>query len=140
MAKKGSKKSAPRPPSPVASPPPAKPKKIRAKPIKWDENREWTQLAINYLTANETFRRKLFSDSTSDAQTEKRRKVQASEGKTILYGELAAVVFQSPDIDTEIAEEYSADPSRFAKSTQQQFARYIHFFLSMFFVHTKHLG
>ncbi len=58
-----------------------------------DENRNWTHLGINYLIANEKFRRKLFSDSTTDAKDENRRKVQASEGKSILYGELARVIF-----------------------------------------------
>ena len=112
-------------PPPEAPPGAAKPKKIRAKPIQWDENKNWTHVGINYLISNEKFRRKLFSDSTTDAKDENRRKVQASEGKSILYGELARVIFTDQSIDTSILEEYKADPARFTRSTQQQFARYV---------------
>ncbi|PBK91238.1 hypothetical protein ARMGADRAFT_880291, partial [Armillaria gallica] len=49
--------------------------------------------AIEYLTKNPTFQRKLFSDSTTNAKEENHQKVQAKEGKTILFGELARAVF-----------------------------------------------
>jgi hypothetical protein len=100
-------------------------KKPRAKPIKWDDNKEWTQRAINYLLENPTFRKKLFSDSTTEAKEEGRKKVQGHEGKIILYGIVAQAIFMHEDSDQETRLEYEADPNKFARSTQQQFARFV---------------
>jgi hypothetical protein len=100
-------------------------KKPRAKPIRWDDNKEWTHRAINYLVENPTFRKKLFSDSTTEAKEEGRKKVQGHEGKIILYGTIAQAIFTHEDTDQETRLEYDADPNKFARSTQQQFARLV---------------
>jgi hypothetical protein len=99
-----------------------KDKKERAAPVKWDDNKHWTQRAINYLFENASFRLKLFSDSTSNAKDEKRRKVQNGEGKGILYGELAAHIF-GDDPNPDIKAAYDADPHKYSRSTQMQFQR-----------------
>ncbi|KAF8240936.1 hypothetical protein L208DRAFT_1167922, partial [Tricholoma matsutake] len=54
---------------------------------------DWTHCAIEYLTANVTFRCQLFSDAMSDAKAEDKKKVTALENKTALYGTLAAAIF-----------------------------------------------
>lgn len=98
-----------------------KPEKAeRAKPLKWEDNKEWTQHAIAHLLANVKFRLKLFSDSTTDAKEQGRRKVQNGEGKAILYGELAEAIFTA-DPNPEIWADYKANPTRYTRSTQQQF-------------------
>jgi hypothetical protein len=98
-------------------------KKPRAKPIRWDDHKKWTQRAINYLIENPTFRKKLFSDSTTEAKDEGRKKVQGHEGKIIMYRTMAQAIFTHEDTDQETRLEYEADPNKFARSTQQQFAR-----------------
>ena len=72
-----------------------KDKKERAAPVKWDDNKQWTERAISYPIENTSFRLKLFSDSTSNAKDEKRRKVQNGQSKGILYGELALQIFSN---------------------------------------------
>lgn len=99
-----------------------KSKKERAAPIKWDDNKQWTHRAIDYLLENPSFRLKLFSDSTSSAKEEKRRKVQNGEGKGILYGELALHIF-SADPNHDVQAAYKADPHKYSRSTQMQFQR-----------------
>lgn len=97
-----------------------KSKKECAAPVKWDENKQWTHRAIEYLLENPSFRLKLFSDSTSGAKEENRRKVQNSEGKGILYGELALHIF-SVDPNLKVQAAYKADPHKYSRSTQMQF-------------------
>lgn len=99
-----------------------KPKKERAKPVEWDKHKEWTERAIQHLINNPTFRLKLFSDSTSDAKDQSRRKVQGKDAKSILYGELAREIF-TKDLDPQVQAEYKADPAKYGRSTQQQFQR-----------------
>ena len=107
-------------------------KKTRKKStsIPWDSNKKWIAIAVQFLPQNPTFRLKLFSDSTADANAKKRKKVQASEGKTVLYGELAEAIFANPsaslgDVPQEHCDGFAAERSRYAKSLQQQFARYV---------------
>lgn len=102
-------------------------KKARAPKIEWNKHPEWTTSAIEYLTNEPTFRLKLFGDSTTEAKDEGRKKVQAHEGKTILYGMLAKEVFENVD-DIKVRAEYAANPTAFGSSTQQQFARYVYRF------------
>ncbi|PBK81648.1 hypothetical protein ARMGADRAFT_1039166 [Armillaria gallica] len=80
-----------------------------AKPLKWEDHLEWVHRAIEYLTKNPTFQRKLFSDSTTDAKEENHQKVQAKEGKTILFSELVGAVFKSDVVSTNIRQEYEED-------------------------------
>ncbi|KAF8220390.1 hypothetical protein L208DRAFT_1199789, partial [Tricholoma matsutake] len=61
--------------------------------LEWGHNADWAHRAIEYLTANVTFRHRLFSDATSDAKAEDRKKVTALENKMALYGTLAAAIF-----------------------------------------------
>ncbi|KAF9536441.1 hypothetical protein CPC08DRAFT_771567 [Agrocybe pediades] len=91
-------------------------------PILWDSNKHWTQRAINYLLNTPKFRIKLFSDSTSQAKSTSRVKIQAKEGKLILFEELADHIF-SQDEDKAVQKAYQADKSKYAKSTKQQFTR-----------------
>ncbi|KAK0234659.1 hypothetical protein EDD85DRAFT_742218, partial [Armillaria nabsnona] len=51
------------------------------------------------------------------------KKVQAKDGKLIMYRVLAEHIFTGSDVDQEHCEEYGKDPTRFSWSTQQQFAR-----------------
>jgi hypothetical protein len=99
-----------------------KSKKECAAPVKWDDNKQWTHRAIDYLLENTSFRLKLFSDSTSSAKEEKCRKVQNGEGKGILYGELALHIF-STDPNRDVHAAYKADPHKYSRSTQMQFQR-----------------
>ncbi len=98
-------------------------RKPRAKPICWEDHPEWTNHAISYLIQKPPFHMKLFSDLTSDAKAEDRKKVQAKDGKLIMYGVLAEHIFTGFNVDQEHCEEYGKDPTQFAWSTQQQFAR-----------------
>ena len=106
--------------------------KPKARQLEWGHNPDWTHRAIEYLTANITFHRQLFSDATSDAKAEDRRKVTASENKTALYGTLAATIFNLTPVEGEklsddeeaLKADYLHDPGRFGKSTQQQFQRF----------------
>ena len=87
-----------------------------------DNNKQWTHRAIDYLLENPSFWLKLFSDSTSNAKEEKRRKVQNGKGKGILYGELALHIFSiDPNHDVQVA--YKADPHKYSRSIQMQFQR-----------------
>ena len=97
-------------------------KKECAAPVKWDENKQWTHRAIDYLLENPSFRLKLFSDSTTGAKEENCCKVQNSEGKAILYGELALHIF-SVDPNLKVQVTYKADPHKYSGSTQMQFQR-----------------
>ena len=101
-----------------------KSKKERAAPVKWDNNKQWTHRAIDYLLENPSFRLKLFSDSTSNAKEEKRRKVQNGKGKGILYRELALHIF-STNPDPEVQAAYNVDPHKYSWSTQMQFQRWV---------------
>ncbi|KAI0267946.1 hypothetical protein BGY98DRAFT_883539, partial [Russula aff. rugulosa BPL654] len=92
------------------------------KQLKWGSNPAWMQRAIEHLTNDVKFCLRLFSDSTSGAKVEGRSKVQASESKIALYSTLAAAVFRTIDNEA-IEQEYEKDPTRFARSTQQQFQR-----------------
>ncbi|PPQ83040.1 hypothetical protein CVT25_005282 [Psilocybe cyanescens] len=47
---------------------------------------------------------------------------RASEGKTILYGQLADAIFTKVD-DSDVLADYLVDKTRYARSTQQQFQR-----------------
>ncbi|KAH6903923.1 hypothetical protein BKA70DRAFT_1298872 [Coprinopsis sp. MPI-PUGE-AT-0042] len=103
---------------------PATEQKPRNTSIPWDANKEWIKTAITYLLENPKKRLKLFSDSTGDAKAEGRKKVQASEGKIILYGELAEYIFVTSNTVEECwKEDFKANKTRYAKSLQQQFAR-----------------
>jgi hypothetical protein len=102
-----------------------KPPGLRPKQLEWGSNPAWIQRAIEYLTSDVKFRLRLFSDTTSGAKAEGRSKVQASESKTALYAILAAAIFKTVD-DQDVQQEYEKDPTRFARSTQQQFQRYVY--------------
>ncbi|KDQ49005.1 hypothetical protein JAAARDRAFT_144090 [Jaapia argillacea MUCL 33604] len=97
-------------------------KKTRAKPVEWNEHPEWTNKAIAYLIQFPAFRIKLFSDSTSDANKDGRRKLTAKDPKNQLYAELAKAVFENNE-DEEIRNEYTQDMQRFGRSTQLHFGR-----------------
>ncbi|KAF8121497.1 hypothetical protein K438DRAFT_1442961, partial [Mycena galopus ATCC 62051] len=109
--------------------------KKRATGIPWADNPDWVAKAVEYLTNNPAFRIKLFSDSTEEATKEGRKKHVGKESKINMYSTLADHVFNDADPDLEdnddaagvISEEhctaYAADPSRYAKSMQQQFLR-----------------
>lgn len=100
-----------------------KPAESKGKQLEWGSNPAWIQRAIEYLTRDVKFRLRLFSDTTSGAKAEGRTKVQASESKIALYGMLAAAIFKTID-DEVICQDYEKDPTRFARSTQQQFQRW----------------
>ncbi|KAJ7743014.1 hypothetical protein DFH07DRAFT_683882, partial [Mycena maculata] len=61
--------------------------------VNWVKNPKWTDMLVEYLCDNSTFRIKLFSDSTADAKKEKRAKQVAKDGKAVQYGVLAKHVF-----------------------------------------------
>ena len=103
----------------------SKPAEVKPKQLEWGSNPAWIQRAIEYLTSDVKFRLRLFSDTTSGAKAEGRLKVQASESKIALYGVLAATIFKTID-NKAIRQDYEKDPSRFARSTQQQFQRYVY--------------
>jgi hypothetical protein len=98
--------------------------KDRSNVIPWAENPAWLGRAIEHLTTDSSFRLKLFSDSTEDANKEDRQKKQAKESKINMYSTLADVVFKDEAVvSEEVREDYAQDSSRYAKSLQQQFAR-----------------
>ena len=107
------------------APRPSKPVEPKPKQLEWGSNPTWIQRAIEYLICNVKFRLRLFSDTTSGAKAEGRAKVQASESKIALYGVLAGAIFKTID-DEAIRQDYEKDPTRFARSTQQQFQRYVY--------------
>ena len=102
-----------------------KPAESKAKQLEWGSNPAWIQHAIEYLTSDVKFHLRLFSDTTSGAKAEGRSKVQASESKIALYGTLAAAVFKTIN-DEDVQQDYEKDPTCFARSTQQQFQRYVY--------------
>ena len=108
--------------SPSSKPEDKPEKKTRAKPLKWEDHPSWTERAIQHLIENPRFRIRLFSDSTSNAKEQNRKKIQASEAKNILYGELAAIIF-TDDPDPDVRKDYEADRMKYGRSTQQQFSR-----------------
>ena len=112
------RKKAPKSIKPAAS-------EAKAKQLEWGSNPAWIQRAIEYLTSDVKFRLRLFSDTTSGAKAEGRSKVQASESKIALYGILAAAVFKTIE-DQDVQQDYEKDPTRFARSTQQQFQRCVY--------------
>ncbi|KAM6491932.1 hypothetical protein JOM56_003786, partial [Amanita muscaria] len=67
--------------------------KPKQRQLEWGSNPQWTHSAIEYLISNVKFRQKLFSDSTSTANAEGRKKVQSSESKAALYQQLARAIF-----------------------------------------------
>ncbi|KAJ6490010.1 hypothetical protein C8R45DRAFT_767089, partial [Mycena sanguinolenta] len=80
--------------------------------------------AVEYLTTEQAFRLRLFSDSMEDATVKGRKKVVGKESKINMYGTLAEAVFTDEAVITEeVREDYSKDPLRYAKSLQQQFSR-----------------
>jgi hypothetical protein len=115
--------SEPSQPGKKKAPKPNKAADSKPKQLEWGSNPAWMQRAIEHLTNDVKFRLRLFSDSTSGAKVEGRSKVQASESKIALYSTLAAAVFRNIDNEA-IEQEYEKDPTRFARSTQQQFQRY----------------
>lgn len=73
---------------------------------------------------NPSFWVKLFSDSTAVAKEEGRPKAANHGGKTILFGELAAAVFNTSNTDgNELWGDFLNDTTRYSKSAQQQFQR-----------------
>jgi hypothetical protein len=109
-----------------------KDEKERASTISWVDNPGWVTKAVNYLTDNPSFHIKLFSDSTEDATNDGRKRIVGKESKINMYGTLAHEIFKElPDdapledntVSAEVRAAYKADPGRFAKSLQQQFAR-----------------
>jgi len=123
MAKASNSKKPSLEPSKRKAPKSNKPAESKPKQLEWGSNPAWIQRAIEYLTCDVKFRLRLFSDTTSGAKAEGRSKVQASESKIALYSVLAAAIFKTVD-DEAIQQDYENDPTRFARSTQQQFQRY----------------
>ena len=73
------------------------------------------------------FYQKLFSDSTSAAHAEGRKKVQVLESKTALYQQLANAIFTDAKVvghDEGLWKDYASDPVCFSKYMQQQFQRF----------------
>ncbi|KAG6819195.1 hypothetical protein H0H93_014447 [Arthromyces matolae] len=99
---------------------PAKAANKRDTPLQWDKNTDWTWKAINYLTEKPAFCIKLFSNSTSQAKTEGRKKVNNGTRKGLLYQEMALAIFSAP---SELKAKYDANSTKYSKSTQQHFAR-----------------
>ncbi|KAJ6447722.1 hypothetical protein C8R45DRAFT_762009, partial [Mycena sanguinolenta] len=56
-------------------------------------NLAWMTQAVEYLTTEQAFRLRLFSDSTEDATVKGRKKVVGKESKINMYGTLAEAVF-----------------------------------------------
>ena len=123
MAKASNSKKPSLEPSKRKAPKSNKPAESKPKQLEWGSNPAWIQRAIEYLTCDVKFCLRLFSDTTSGAKVEGRSKVQASESKIALYSVLAAAIFKTVD-DEAIQQDYENDPTRFARSTQQQFQRY----------------
>ncbi|KAF8222350.1 hypothetical protein L208DRAFT_1114870, partial [Tricholoma matsutake] len=67
--------------------------KPKQQQLEWGSNAQWMHSAIKYLTSNVKFHQRLFSDSTSAANVEGRKKVQALESKTALYQQLSNAIF-----------------------------------------------
>ncbi|KAJ7754749.1 hypothetical protein B0H14DRAFT_2979084 [Mycena olivaceomarginata] len=108
-----------------------KDEKERASTISWADNPGWVTKAVNYLTDNPSFRIKLFSDSTEDATNDGRKRIVGKESKINMYSTLAHEIFKEQPEDAplednvvlaKVCASYKADPGRFAKPLQQQFA------------------
>ncbi|CAK5267610.1 unnamed protein product [Mycena citricolor] len=60
-------------------------KRSKGDSIPWEKNPAWIAKAIEFLVDNPSFRRKLYSDSTSDATAQGRVKVQGKTTKLQMY-------------------------------------------------------
>ncbi|KAF8990401.1 hypothetical protein BDQ17DRAFT_1255848, partial [Cyathus striatus] len=96
--------------------------KAREPSLPWEKNKDWTVRALTYLTDNPTLRIKLFSDSTSKAKEEGRRKVSNADGRAVQFKNLAIHIFGG--IDEYKVADVAFNPTRYTKSTQQHFARF----------------
>lgn len=102
--------------------------KERANSIPWADNPAWISKAVDHLASTPEFRIKLFSDSTEDASTEGRKKLQGKESKINMFSKLAEVIFTDEATASEdIRTAYTQDKGRYAKSLQQQFARCVNY-------------
>ncbi|KAF8573146.1 hypothetical protein K439DRAFT_1421459 [Ramaria rubella] len=100
------------------------PQRRRAVEIPWAKNEDWTYRLVDYLEQNPDFRRKLFSDTTKDANAKKRPKNQGKNQKTVSYGILAAWVFDEDNRDNEkLRSSYLEDKMHYNKSVGGQLAQ-----------------
>lgn len=92
----------------------------RAPNIEWAKNADWTWSLISYLTDHPAFRKKLFSDSTSDASKEGRQKAVGKDGKPQQYAVIAKYIFENEETQSG---HYASSPVRFATSVETRLRR-----------------
>lgn len=97
------------------------PKKKKRITVNWVKNPPWTDLLVQYLSDNPTFRIKLFSDSTAEAKKEKREKHVGKDGKAVQCGTLAKYIF-GDDPNEQVR--YHNDPAKYAASVETRLRRY----------------
>ncbi|KAF8164706.1 hypothetical protein B0H34DRAFT_686254 [Crassisporium funariophilum] len=88
--------------------------------IKWVKSPDWTWALITYLTDHPAFRKKLFSDSTADANKEGRNKAVGKDGKPQQYAVLAKHIFEN---DATQSGYYAKTPVQFATSVETRLRR-----------------
>ena len=96
------------------------PTTTRAPNIEWVKNPDWTWSLINYLTDHPIFRKKLFSDSTAEANREGRKKAVAQDGRPQQYAVLAKHIFENDATQSAL---YAANPARFVTSVETRLRR-----------------
>lgn len=105
------------------------PKKERAPALDWKGHPEWTDLIVDYLTNNPTFRQKLFSDSTKEASKAGRKKTVGGESKNKLFTELTTYIF-ADNPDHELATRFNANSAPFVASVVSRLQRYVIYSIS----------
>ncbi|KAG5633785.1 hypothetical protein H0H81_005274, partial [Sphagnurus paluster] len=101
--------------------------------IEWVKNSDWTWSLITYLTDYPAFCKKLFSDSTAEANKEGQPKAVGKDGKPQQYAILTKHIFQH---DAAQAEHYTSNPARFGTSGATRLQR----LKKEYTVHLKTLG
>jgi hypothetical protein len=90
----------------------AAPPTTRAPNIEWVKNPDWTWALVDYLTDHPIFCKTLFSDSTTEANKEGRKKAVSRPQQ---YAVLAKHIFEN---DATQAALYAANPGRFVTSVE----------------------
>ena len=91
------------------------PTTTRTPNIEWVKNPDWMWALINYLTDHPIFQKKLFSDSTAEANKEGHKKAVAQDGRPQQYAVLAKHIFEN---DTRQSALYTANPAWFVTSVE----------------------
>jgi len=82
--------------------------------VEWNNTR--TDRLLDWLDQNPDDRNRLFSDSTTAAKEQNRRKVTAKGSKNCYYLALAKAVFDCKEEDIEMQAWYLKEPAKFSSS------------------------